>query len=95
MSVSKEKQEERLKERITNPEKHWKHNDGDWETLKKRDRYMEVYHKIFERCNRVPWQVIPSDKNWQKTWVASQSLLKTLREFRLEWPPLETEVFAP
>lgn len=94
MSVSQEKQEERLKERITNPEKHWKHNDGDWETLKKRDRYMDLYHQIFERCNRIPWQVIPSDTNWQKTWVASQILLKTLNEFGLEWPQLETEMFS-
>jgi PPK2 family polyphosphate:nucleotide phosphotransferase len=90
MSVSKEKQEERLNERITDPEKHWKHNDGDWETLKKRDRYMEVYQKIFERCNVVPWHVIPSDKNWQKTYIAAQILLKTLQELRLEWPLLVT-----
>lgn len=93
MSVSAEKQEERLRERITNPEKHWKHNDGDWDTLKKRDLYLGVYQKIFNRCCDVPWHVIPSDKNWQKTFVAASLLLETLRNLNPVWPPLVTKVF--
>jgi PPK2 family polyphosphate:nucleotide phosphotransferase len=94
MSVSKEIESERLNERITDPEKHWKHNDGDWETLKKRDQYMGVYQKVFEKCNFIPWHVIPSDKNWQKTYVSAIILLKTLREMNLQWPPLVSELFG-
>jgi PPK2 family polyphosphate:nucleotide phosphotransferase len=94
MAVSEEQQEERLRERITNPEKHWKHNDGDWDTLKKRDQYLKVYNNIFERCNFIPWYVIPSDKNWQKTYVAAQILYKTLVDMDLQWPPLESELFG-
>lgn len=94
MSVSREKQEERLKERITNPEKHWKHNDGDWETLKKRDLYMEVYRKILDKCNVIPWEIIPADKNWQKTYFAAQILLRKLRSLNMEWPAIESEMFA-
>ena len=94
MSVSKEAALERLNERITNPEKHWKHNDGDWDTLKKRDQYLDVYHKILERCNVVPWTVIPSDKNWQKTFVSATVLLKALYEMNLQWPPLESALFG-
>jgi PPK2 family polyphosphate:nucleotide phosphotransferase len=94
MSVSPEKQLERLNERITNPEKHWKHNDGDWDTLRKRELYLAVYQKIFDRCSTVPWHILPSDHNWQKTWVAAVLLLKTLRSMELEWPPLESERFG-
>ncbi len=94
MSVSRDEQVERLNERITNPEKHWKHNDGDWDTLEKRDRYMTVYQKIFDRCNKVPWEVIPSDSNWQKTYVAATHLLKALKSMDLAWPPLESEKFG-
>jgi len=94
MCVSPEKQTERLNERITNLEKHWKHNDGDWDTLRKREQYLAVYQKIFERCNRVPWEVLPSDTNWQKTWVAAVHLLKALRSMQLEWPPLASERFG-
>jgi PPK2 family polyphosphate:nucleotide phosphotransferase len=94
MAVSEEQQEERLKERITNPEKHWKHNDGDWDTLRKRDQYLKVYSDIYERCNLVPWHVIPSDKNWQKTYVAAQILYKKLVDMDLQWPPLESQLFG-
>lgn len=93
MAVSEEQQKERLNERITDPEKHWKHNDGDWDTLKKRDQYMKVYKDIYNRCNLFPWHIIPSDKNWQKNRVAAGILLKTLKDMDLKWPPLETELF--
>jgi polyphosphate kinase 2 (PPK2 family) len=92
--VSEEQQKERLNERITNPQKHWKHNDGDWDTLKKREQYLQVYHEIYARCNIIPWHIIPSDKNWQKTWVAAQLLLKALQDMNLQWPALESELFA-
>lgn len=93
MNVSAERQKERLLERTTDPEKHWKHNDGDWETLKKRDQYLEVYNKIMERCNVVPWHNIPSDLNWQKLYVSARILLNTLREMDLQWPPLKSGLF--
>jgi PPK2 family polyphosphate:nucleotide phosphotransferase len=94
MSVTEEKQRERLQERISNPEKHWKHNDGDFDTLKKRDKYLEKYREILQRCNVVPWHILPCDSNWQKVYFASQILLKTLREMNLEWPPLESKLFS-
>jgi PPK2 family polyphosphate:nucleotide phosphotransferase len=94
MNVSPEEQEERLRERIENPEKHWKHNDGDWETRKKFDLYMDVYKSIFEKCNTVPWTVVPCDANWQKLWVVSKTILETLENMNLEWPPLKSEVFT-
>ncbi len=95
MNVSEEEQKQRLQERITNPEKHWKHNDGDWETLKKRERYLQVYGQIFQRCGEVPWHNLPCDKNWQKLYVAAQILLETLRGLKPEWPPLESALFGP
>jgi PPK2 family polyphosphate:nucleotide phosphotransferase len=94
MAVSEEQEKERLNERVTNPEKHWKHNDGDWDTLKKREQYLQVYHEIYARCNVIPWHIIPSDKNWQKTWVSAQILLKVLQDMNLQWPALESELFT-
>jgi PPK2 family polyphosphate:nucleotide phosphotransferase len=51
LHTSKEEQLERLTERLENPEKHWKHNDGDWTTREKWNEYRAVYERIFERCN--------------------------------------------
>jgi PPK2 family polyphosphate:nucleotide phosphotransferase len=93
LNVSKEAQEERLKERIELKEKHWKHKDGDWETRKKFDEYMTVYEKIINRCSDIPWHIVPADKNWQKLYYTAEVVLKTLEDLRLEWPELVSEKF--
>ena len=94
LNVSKEAQKERLMERIESKKKHWKHKDGDWDTREKFDDYMEVYEKIINRCNDIPWHIVPSDKNWQKTYYAARVLLKTLKELDLKWPGLVSEKFT-
>jgi PPK2 family polyphosphate:nucleotide phosphotransferase len=93
--VSKDAQKERLMERIESKKKHWKHKDGDWDTRKKFDEYMAVYEKIINRCNYVPWHIVPSDKNWQKTFFVAEKVLKTLKELDLKWPELVSEKFHP
>ena len=93
LNVSKETQLERLNERLANPEKYWKHNDGDWDTRAKFDEYQKVYDTIFKRCNYVPWHFIPSDSNWQKLYFVAKILHKTLTDFNLQWPTLKTEKF--
>ena len=91
MHISKEEQLERLTERIENPVKHWKHNDGDWESRKKWDNYMYVYENIFKKCDEVPWHIIPADRNWLKVNGVANVLLKALQDLNLKWPDLETE----
>ena len=93
LHISKEEQLERLTERINNPQKHWKHNDGDWESRKKWDDYMEVYEQIFEKCNQIPWHIVPADRNWVKVNAVAKVLLATLKEMQLSWPDLDTEKF--
>lgn len=95
MNVSREAQLERLMERVELKEKHWKHKDGDWDTREKWDKYMEVYEKILNTCNIIPWHIVPSDKNWQKTYAVAETVLKALEELDLKWPELITEKFKP
>ncbi|WP_066757124.1 PPK2 family polyphosphate kinase [Crocinitomix algicola] len=93
LHISKHEQLERLTERLENPEKHWKHNDGDWESRKKWESYMNVYEEIFKRCNEVPWHIVPSDRNWVKVNYIANVLLDTLKGLNSKWPGLETERF--
>jgi PPK2 family polyphosphate:nucleotide phosphotransferase len=91
LHVSKEEQEERLKERLTDREKYWKHNDGDWETRKKFDAYMKVYESILNRCNMIPWHIIPADSNSQKLSIVAHAVLRELEDMKLTWPDLQTD----
>jgi PPK2 family polyphosphate:nucleotide phosphotransferase len=93
LNVSKKVQEERLMERVELKEKHWKHKDSDWDTREKFDEYLEVYEKIINNCNVVPWHIVPADTNWQKLYFVADIVLKTLKSFDLKWPELVSERF--
>ncbi len=93
LHISKEEQLERLTERIENPLKYWKHNDGDWSSRKQWDNYMKVYEEIFKKCNDIPWNIIPSDKNWVKVNFIAKLIVKALESMDLKWPDLDSETF--
>jgi PPK2 family polyphosphate:nucleotide phosphotransferase len=93
LHVSRETQKERLMERVTNPEKHWKHNDGDWETREDWDKYMAVYEDLFIKCNDVPWKIIPSGNNWYKENLIAKAIIKEMESMDMKWPNLESELF--
>ena len=84
LHVSKKVQEERLMERIELKEKHWKHKDGDWDTREKFDEYLVVYEKIINKCNDIPWHIVPADTNWQKLYFVADIVLKTMKGLDLE-----------
>lgn len=95
LNISKEKQEEKLLDRINLKEKHWKHNDGDWEVRVKWDEYMDVYNSIFEKCNIIPWHIVPADDNDEKTNAIAKVVLSTLKDMNLEFPKLKSDRFIP
>jgi len=67
--------------------------DGDWDTREKFNEYLDVYEKIFNTCNAIPWNIVPADTNWQKLYPVAETVLKTLESFDLKWPELVTEKF--
>jgi polyphosphate kinase 2 (PPK2 family) len=77
---------------MTDPTKFWKHNDGDWTVAKKFDNYLNCYQTIFEKCNSIPWHIIPSDKNWYKSYLIAKKIEETLLQLDLKWPLLETKM---
>ena len=94
LNLSYEKQEKKLQERIQIPEKNWKHSDGDWETREHWQRFMDTYELIFDRCNQVPWNIIPCDKNWTKLYTVASIMLSELEKMNPQYPPLDSERFG-
>ncbi|MDB5272175.1 MAG: polyphosphate kinase [Chitinophagaceae bacterium] len=88
LHISKEEQLDRLNERKINPEKFWKHNDGDEKTREKWDDYIKAYEGIFTNCNNIPWTIVPSDQNWYKEYIVSKTILTALRKLDLRYPKL-------
>jgi len=90
MHLSKDRQHEKLMERIETPRKQFKHRDNDWEQRKYWDRYMECYEDVINR-SKVPWIIAPVDQRWYRNYFIANEVLKTLKSLNLEYPPLETD----
>ena len=96
LHISAEAQEERLLERLDNPDKHWKFNPGDVDERALWPTYQRAYEIALERCNTeaAPWHVVPSDRKWYRNWAVATILLETLRAMELEWPVADFDVDA-
>lgn len=91
LHVSPEEQQLRLKERLDDPAKQWKYNANDFEEAKKWDDYMHMYEEAFERCNDVPWTIVPADQNWYKEYLIASTLLETLQSLNMKYPGLKKD----
>lgn len=89
LHISPEEQQERLKERVTDPSKRWKYNENDFEEAKLWDLYMKMYEDCFSNCNKAPWTIIPSDQNWYKEYIIATELHKLLKSLKMQYPGLK------
>jgi PPK2 family polyphosphate:nucleotide phosphotransferase len=92
MHISPEEQLKQLTERIEDPKKYWKHNDGDWEERKLWDKYRDAYEYAINKST-VEWTLLPCDQEWYRDYVAAKTVCETLENMKLALPPLVSELF--
>lgn len=94
LHISKEVQKERLAERLDDPTKYWKFNPGDLDERELWDDYQRAYEIVLERCDVVPWNVIPAGRKWYRNWSVASLLRDELESLHLEWPKATFDVEA-
>jgi PPK2 family polyphosphate:nucleotide phosphotransferase len=92
LHLSKDRQLMKLQERIDDPEKQWKHNDGDWAEHELWDEYMKCYEYAIKQ-SKIPWYVIPADQQWYRDVLVSEIVLEKLQNLDLDYPKLDSEKF--
>ncbi len=90
MHLSRERQQEKLQERIDDPTKNWKHNANDWEEAKLWDKYMECYEDVINRSS-VPWHIVPVDQRWYRNYIIAQKVCETLESLNMKLPTIEAK----
>ncbi len=85
LHISKGEQKERFKERFTNLEKKWKYNSNDLAEAKQWDNYMDVYDKIFKKCD-VKWDIVPADDKWYRNYLITKKLVEHMRTLKMKYP---------
>lgn len=94
LHISHEKQQERLLERLDDPEKHWKFNPGDVDERALWPAYQRAYEVALERCNTdtAPWHLVPADRKWYRNWAVGTLLHEALQGMDLAWPTADFDV---
>lgn len=88
LHISYDQQEEELNERINEAEKHWKHNEGDWEQRKYWDKYMDCYEYAINNST-IPWHIIPVDSRWYRDYCMSEIVVNELEKLNMKFPELD------
>ena len=66
LHISKNEQEKRLVERLSNPDKYWKFSDNDIKEREYWDDYIKAYEDMINNTSTkwAPWHIIPADYKW-------------------------------
>ena len=88
LHISKDKQAERLQERLDEPEKNWKFNPSDLEDRKLWDDFEDAYETMLEKCSTkaAPWYIIPADRKWVRNAAVGHIVKATLEEMDPQYP---------
>jgi PPK2 family polyphosphate:nucleotide phosphotransferase len=88
LHISPEYQLEQFRERLQDPEKHWKFNPEDLKERVLWKDYMTAYEEVLRRTSTgyAPWFVVPSEHKWFRTMVVSELIRKTLEQMDPEYP---------
>jgi PPK2 family polyphosphate:nucleotide phosphotransferase len=95
LHISKDKQRERLQERVDRPDKQWKFRPGDLDERKLWSDYRRAYEDALERTSTdlAPWYVIPADRKWFRNLAVAEIVADALDCLDLHYPkpdpPLE------
>jgi polyphosphate kinase 2 (PPK2 family) len=88
LHVSREKQRERLQERLENPEKSWKFRLEDLDDRARWNDYMTAYEDVIAETSTswAPWHVVPADRNWVRNLAVAEVLVDTLERLDPRFP---------
>jgi len=89
LHISKDEQKKRLEERIHNPEKRWKFNEGDLEERKLWKDYMKAFEDVMTATStdHAPWYIVPANRKWYRNLVVADHVVSVLEDLKLKTPP--------
>jgi PPK2 family polyphosphate:nucleotide phosphotransferase len=88
LHISKAEQLKRFKQRLDDPERHWKISESDYTERALWPAYQAAYDEAITRTStkHAPWYVIPANHKWFRNLAVSQIVIETLESLRLTLP---------
>jgi PPK2 family polyphosphate:nucleotide phosphotransferase len=94
LHISKDEQKKRLEARLEDPEKHWKFDPADLKARDHWDDYQQAYEDAIRAtdADHAPWYIVPADSKTHRNLIIAHLMLETMRDMKLEWPPLKADL---
>jgi PPK2 family polyphosphate:nucleotide phosphotransferase len=88
LHIDPEEQLERFKQRIDDPNRHWKISEGDYAERPFWDAYTKAFEAALEKCStkHAPWFIIPSNHKWFRNLAISRIVAETLEALNMKFP---------
>lgn len=95
LHISRDEQQQRLEERLADPEKHWKVDLNDLEERKYWEDYQRLYEKAIDEtdADHAPWYVIPADSKTHRNLAIASVMDETMQDMKLAYPPPNPDYF--
>ena len=89
LRISKDEQAERLRDRLEDPEKHWKFDPNDLVERGRWDLYQDAFRRAIEATSteHAPWYIVPANRKWYRDAIVTGVVLETLQTMNPQFPP--------
>jgi len=89
LHIDAAEQLDRFKQRIDDPNRHWKISESDYTERRYWDDYKRAYEDAISKCStkHAPWYIIPSNHKWFRNLAVSQIIADKLDSFNMKFPP--------
>ena len=84
-----DEQRQRLQERLDDPAKHWKFDEGDLQVRAQWDEYQMAYQQLLRATSTpwAPWNVVPADSKTHRNLMIATQVRDALKGLKLCYPP--------
>ncbi|HUA34535.1 MAG TPA: polyphosphate kinase 2 family protein [Candidatus Binataceae bacterium] len=96
LHITPEEQLARFKQRLDDPQRHWKISENDYSERELWSSYIKAFEEAMEKTStrRAPWYIIPSNHKWFRNLAISQIVADTLEDMKLKLPPTTVDIAA-
>jgi PPK2 family polyphosphate:nucleotide phosphotransferase len=96
LHVSREEQQKRFIDRLTDEQKLWKFSPEDYEERAHWDEYMRAYEEMLGATStkHAPWYVIPADHKWFTRACVADIIASRMQELDMAYPGVSRDRLA-
>jgi PPK2 family polyphosphate:nucleotide phosphotransferase len=89
LRISADEQRSRLKDRLNDPEKHWKFDPSDLVERTRWNDYQDAYATTIAATTTsdAPWYIVPANRKWFRDAIIARVVVNTLRKMNPQFPP--------